>query len=128
MDGEYDHNIFLKITVHLKENLFDGHKLRLTKVFIDLSQIVHGVGVGKLKPENEKLNKEHKRENMLRKEPKEKYIQNPLVCSMNGRYYANCCITQSHQIGRCANHALSDLHVREHSEPYSLMSHSGLIM
>lgn len=40
--------------VHSKENLLDRLKIKLTKVFIDLSKIVHGVCVGKFEPGRKK--------------------------------------------------------------------------
>lgn len=36
--------------IHSKDNSLDRLKVKLTKVFIDLSEIVHGVGVGELEP------------------------------------------------------------------------------
>lgn len=36
--------------------MFEWNKIRLTKVFIDLSKIVHGMGVGQLKPDKERVN------------------------------------------------------------------------
>lgn len=38
------------MTVHSKDNSLKRHKIKRTKVFVDLSKIVHGVGVGKLEP------------------------------------------------------------------------------
>lgn len=38
------------MTVGSKDNWLNRHKIKLTKVFVYLSKIVHRVGVGKLKP------------------------------------------------------------------------------